>query len=166
MTWVQISCLIHCKLFFMNFSCLHKHMSNNFIVELRKQRSLYYTCRNHEHAVHSNFLVFQSLFYCKCIIALACICTEGHNQQRHFICYPRALGKVNQSEDGDSKSTNERGPSLVGSSGSSCRYKRFLSCLGCSSRPSTKYSFPQRTLFQFLCTGDRHCVPYTLLLIS
>ncbi len=32
----------------------------------------------------------------------------------------------------DSKSTNERGPSLFGSLGSSCRYKRFLSCLGCS----------------------------------
>jgi hypothetical protein len=29
------------------------------------------------------------------------------------------------------------------------RYKRFLSCLGCSSRPSTKYVFPHRTLFQF-----------------
>jgi hypothetical protein len=26
--------------------------------------------------------------------------------------------------------------------GLSCRYKRFLFCLGCSSRPSTKYFFP------------------------
>ncbi len=34
--------------------------------------------------------------------------------------------------NGDSKSTNERGPSLVGSLGSSCRYKRFLSYRGCS----------------------------------
>jgi hypothetical protein len=41
--------------------------------------------------------------------------------------------------NGDSKSTNERGPSLVSSLGLSCRYKRFLFCLGCSSRPSTKY---------------------------
>jgi hypothetical protein len=38
-------------------------------------------------------------------------------------------------------STNERGPSLVCSLGSSSRYKRFLSCLGCSSRPSKKYFF-------------------------
>jgi hypothetical protein len=30
------------------------------------------------------------------------------------------------------------------------RYKRFLFCLSCSSRPSTKYFFPHRTLFQFL----------------
>jgi hypothetical protein len=55
--------------------------------------------------------------------------------------------KVNR----DSKSTNERGPSLVGSLGMSCRYKRFLFCLGCSSRLSTEYVFPHRTLFQFLC---------------
>jgi hypothetical protein len=30
------------------------------------------------------------------------------------------------------------------------RYKRFLSCLGCSSQPSKKYYFPRRTLF--------HCI--------
>ncbi len=53
--------------------------------------------------------------------------------------------------NGDSKSTNERGPSLVGSLGLSCQYKRFLFCLGCYCRPSTKYLFPYRTLFQFLC---------------
>jgi hypothetical protein len=53
--------------------------------------------------------------------------------------------------NGDSKSTNERGPSLVGSLGLSCRYKRFLFCLDCSSRPSTKYFFPQCTLFQCIC---------------
>ncbi len=41
---------------------------------------------------------------------------------------------------GDSRSTYERGPSLVGSLGSSCRYKRFLSYLGGFSRHSTKYS--------------------------
>jgi hypothetical protein len=29
--------------------------------------------------------------------------------------------------------------------------KRFLFCLGCSYLPSTKYLFPHRTLFQFLC---------------
>jgi hypothetical protein len=30
--------------------------------------------------------------------------------------------------------------------GSSCRYKRFLFCLGCFSRPRTKYFFPHRKL--------------------
>ncbi len=40
---------------------------------------------------------------------------------------------------------------LVGSLGLSCQYNRFLACLGCSRRPSTKYFFPRRTLFQFLC---------------
>ncbi len=33
------------------------------------------------------------------------------------------------------------GPSSVGSLGLSCRYNRFLFCLGCSSRQSTKYFF-------------------------
>jgi len=50
----------------------------------------------------------------------------------------------------DSKRTNERGPFLVGFLGLSYWYKRFLFCLGCSSRPNTKF-FPHRTLFQFLC---------------
>jgi hypothetical protein len=43
--------------------------------------------------------------------------------------------------NGGSKSTNERGPSLIGSLGVSCWYQRFLFCLGCSSQPSTKYFF-------------------------
>ncbi len=43
--------------------------------------------------------------------------------------------------NGESKSTNERGPSWAGSSAFSCRYKRLLSCLGCSSRASTRYFF-------------------------
>jgi hypothetical protein len=43
--------------------------------------------------------------------------------------------------NGDSRSTNERGPSLVESLGSLCRYKRFLSCFGCCGRPSTKKFF-------------------------
>ncbi len=46
------------------------------------------------------------------------------------------------------------GPSFIDGllvSCSSCRYKRFLFCLGFSSRPSTKYSSPHRTLFQFIC---------------
>ncbi len=46
---------------------------------------------------------------------------------------------VESEANGDSKSTYERGPYLIGALNSSCRYNRFLSCLGCSSRPSTKY---------------------------
>ncbi len=45
-------------------------------------------------------------------------------------------------ETRDSKSSQERDPSLVGSLGSSCRYKRFLSCPGCCSQPSTIFSSP------------------------
>jgi hypothetical protein len=45
---------------------------------------------------------------------------------------------VKTEANGDSWSTYERGPSLVGSLGS-----KFLSCLGCSRRPSKKYFFPQ-----------------------
>jgi hypothetical protein len=51
------------------------------------------------------------------------------------------LLSVETEAHGDSRSTHERGPSLVGSLGSLCRYKRFLSCIGCSNRPSTKYIF-------------------------
>ncbi len=43
--------------------------------------------------------------------------------------------------NGDAKRTNERVPFLVGSLDLSCRHKRFFFCLGCSSRPSTKYFF-------------------------
>ncbi len=46
-----------------------------------------------------------------------------------------------------SRVQNERGLSLVGSLDLSCRYNRFLSCLGCSSQPSTKYFLPHHTLF-------------------
>ncbi len=43
--------------------------------------------------------------------------------------------------NGESKSTNERGSSSVGSLGLSWRYKRFLFIPGCSSRPGTQYFF-------------------------
>ncbi len=49
--------------------------------------------------------------------------------------------------NGDSRTQGSLGPSLVGS----CRYKICLSCLGCSSRTCTKYFFPLRTLFNFIC---------------
>ncbi len=52
--------------------------------------------------------------------------------------------------NGDSKVTNERGPSLEGSLGTSFRYKRLLCCLGCSCQVSTKEFFSHRTLFQFM----------------
>ncbi len=58
---------------------------------------------------------------------------------------------INTEAKGDSKSSNERGPSLVSSSGLSCRYQRFSFCFGCSSRPSTKNIFFLAILFQFLC---------------
>ncbi len=57
--------------------------------------------------------------------------------------------------NGDSKSTYERSPSLVGSLGLSYRYKRFLLCLGCSSQLRRKYFFPHSILFQFLCPIDQ-----------
>jgi hypothetical protein len=52
--------------------------------------------------------------------------------------------------NGDSKRTTEKAPSLGGSLGFSSRYKRFLFCLGCSIRSSTKYFFPHLTLLTFL----------------
>jgi hypothetical protein len=42
---------------------------------------------------------------------------------------------------GDSKSTNKRGPSLVGSLDSSCRFNIFLTCLGCSTVSLTAQFF-------------------------
>jgi hypothetical protein len=48
---------------------------------------------------------------------------------------PTLLLTVETEVNGDSKSTNERGSSLVGSLGFSCRYKRFLFLLGCYSGP-------------------------------
>ncbi len=48
---------------------------------------------------------------------------------------------VETEANGDSKSINERDPFLGVSLGSSCRYMRPLSCLGCCCQPSTKYFF-------------------------
>jgi hypothetical protein len=44
------------------------------------------------------------------------------------------LPTVGTEVNGDSKGTIKRDPSLVGSLGLTYRYKRFLFCLGCSSR--------------------------------
>jgi hypothetical protein len=51
--------------------------------------------------------------------------------------------------NGDSKSTKKRGLFLAVLLGLSCQYKRFLSCLGCSSRPSRKYFFLTVHYFNF-----------------
>ncbi len=49
---------------------------------------------------------------------------------------------TNETEvNGDSKSTNERDPSLIGSLASSCRYRRLLTCLGCSVTPQYNIFF-------------------------
>ncbi len=58
------------------------------------------------------------------------------------------LRTVETEMNGDAKSTNKSGSSFLVRW--ACRYKRFLFCLGCPSRPCTKYFFPQQTLFQFL----------------
>jgi hypothetical protein len=62
---------------------------------------------------------------------------------------------------------------LVGSLDSSCRYKRFLSCLGCASQRSTKYYFPHYTLFPFISphhsatwAGSRAGSPVSVSLVS
>jgi hypothetical protein len=53
-----------------------------------------------------------------------------------------SLQTVKTEVNGDSKSTNERGSSLVGSLGLMCWwYKRFLFCLGGSSGPVQNISF-------------------------
>ncbi len=60
--------------------------------------------------------------------------------------------------NGDSKSTNERGPTLVGLLGLSCRYKRFLPCLGCSGQPNTKYVFFTVHFLNFWCPHRPTCL--------
>ncbi len=52
--------------------------------------------------------------------------------------------------NGDSKSTHAKGPSMMGSSGLLCGYKRFLSCLTCSSRTSSKKIFSPYTISNHL----------------
>ncbi len=52
--------------------------------------------------------------------------------------------------NGDSKSTNEKGPSLFGSLGLSCRYKRFCSALAALIGPVQKKNFPSPYTISFL----------------
>ncbi len=63
---------------------------------------------------------------------------------------PQRLETVETEVNWDSKRTNERVPFLI-SSFDLCRYKRFLCCLGYSSRPGTKYFFAHRTQYKILC---------------
>ncbi len=58
---------------------------------------------------------------------------------------------VEYETNGDSKSTNERDPSFVGSLDSFCRCKKIYVQPWCCSRPSTKYFFPHRIIFQLIC---------------
>jgi hypothetical protein len=60
-----------------------------------------------------------------------------------------ALLTVEVEVNGDSKSTNERGPSLVISLCLSCRYKRFLFSLGCSSGQLQNIFFLTLHFFNF-----------------
>jgi hypothetical protein len=66
---------------------------------------------------------------------------------------------VETEANGESWRTYERGPWLVRLACSS-RYNtcRFLSCLGCSSQPRTKYYFTHCTLFHFISprVGQQH----------
>jgi hypothetical protein len=62
-----------------------------------------------------------------------------------FLLYPYMYSVAETEANGDSRSKYGRYPSLVGPLGSSCRYKRFLSCLGCSSLPSVIF------FFNFIC---------------
>jgi hypothetical protein len=54
---------------------------------------------------------------------------------------------VETEANGDSKSTNERGWLI----GLFVPIQEIFFCLSCSSRSSTKYCFPHRTLFQLIC---------------
>ncbi len=67
--------------------------------------------------------------------ASECVCGWGGNDTPRETREGWPLLTVEIELNGDSKSTNERSHSLLGSLGLSCRYKRFLFCLGCSSRP-------------------------------
>jgi hypothetical protein len=59
---------------------------------------------------------------------------------------------VETDANGDSWSINERGPSLTGSFGSSCRYKRFFYlALTALVSPVQNIFFPYRTLCHFIC---------------
>jgi hypothetical protein len=82
---------------------------------------------------------------CCCLISHANAISQFYFIRRfcsyrcYFFFVRRPLLTVETEANGDLWSTNEWGPSLVGFFGSSCQYKRFLSCLDYFGQPSTKY---------------------------
>jgi hypothetical protein len=60
---------------------------------------------------------------------------------------------VETAVNGDSKSTMKGVLSLLFRWACLVGTRDFCFCLGCSSQPSTKYFFPHRTLFPFLCAS-------------
>ncbi len=68
---------------------------------------------------------------------------------------------VQSEANGDSWSTNEKGPSLVGSLGLLCRYKKFMSCLGYSGQFSSTWAGRGQTGSLWVrwsnFFGIRHC---------
>jgi hypothetical protein len=65
-----------------------------------------------------------------------------------------SLLTVETEVNGDSKSTNERGPSLVSSLGMSCRYNSFCFCSALVALVCPEQNiFLLHTLFQFLCAN-------------
>jgi len=66
--------------------------------------------------------------------------------------------------NGQSRSTLVSRPSLVGLLSSLCRYKIFLSCLGCSSRSSTEHFSSPNAFSLDLSSADQAVVPRHLSL--
>jgi hypothetical protein len=60
-------------------------------------------------------------------------------ETREGCTLPMLLLTLETEANGDPRSRYERGPSMVSSLRTLCWYKIFLSCLGCSSRPSRIY---------------------------
>jgi hypothetical protein len=87
------------------------------------------------------FISFGKIRFKRCPVPLHCLRSAFHDHRPRWARPERlesggpSLLTVETDLNVDSKSSNERGPSLVGSLGLSCRYKRFLFCLRCSSRP-------------------------------
>ncbi len=93
------------------------------------------------------------------LIAGSVCCLGSKPEKWDFIKTSRRLRETREGwplqtveANGDSRSTNERGPSLVGLFGLSCRHKRFLAA---PVRPVKNIFFSSPyTLFQFICP---HC---------
>ncbi len=80
------------------------------------------------------------------------ICTKNCTL---YNCHEWPLLTVETEANGDSRSSYERGPSLVASLGFSCRYNRFLFCHVYSSRPSTTYFFSSQYFNSFILVAQK-----------